>query len=82
MSDGKEPFRQRLERALAEAGARPKVFGPHFDRLVSVIEEELNVVFAMQRFGDGQPQPDAQHLHVSAEIIADGVDQAFHLEPR
>jgi ABC-type uncharacterized transport system permease subunit len=26
-----------LERALAEAGARPKVFGPHFDRLVSVI---------------------------------------------
>jgi hypothetical protein len=76
-----EDFNQRLARALVEVGARPKVFGPHFDRLVPVIEEELNVAFAMNWFGEDQPTPDVQTLHQAAVMIADGVDHAFRLEP-
>lgn len=54
----------------------------HFNRLVLVIEEELNAAFAMHWLGDDRPPPDAQHLHGAAERIADGVDEVFHLEPR
>jgi hypothetical protein len=82
MSEPTETPGQRIERLVEEAGGRPKVFGPHFDRLVSVIEEEVNVDFAMRRFGEDQPLPDPQRVHTAAILIADAVDDAFRLEPR
>jgi hypothetical protein len=82
MSNPSETPEQQFERSLKEAGARPKVFGPHFDRLVSVIEEEVNVAFAMRYFGEDQPLPDLQRVHGAAVMIADGVDEVFRLEPK
>ena len=82
MSEPPETTRQLLERLLKEGGARPKVFGPHFDRLVAVIEEEVNVAFAMGNFGKEQPVPDLQRVHAAAVMIADGVDDAFRIEPK
>ena len=82
MSEPTETKGQRIERLVKEAGGRPKNFGPHFDRLLSVIEEELNVDFAMGRFGEDQPHPGPQRVHSAAILIADVVDDAFRLEPR
>jgi hypothetical protein len=52
------------------------------DRLVHVVAEELSAQFAVGRFGENQPMPDARLIFSAAELIADAVNDVFRLEAR
>jgi hypothetical protein len=58
----------------------PAPHGPHYDELVSLIEEELGAQIAMQRLGPVDPP--AGSIATVADLVADMVDRAYHLERR
>jgi hypothetical protein len=51
-----------------------------FDWLVRVVGDELTAQFAVERFGQNLPIPDAEHISRVAILIADVINDWFVLE--
>lgn len=66
--------------AAIETQTRPRRFGPHYEALVDVVDEELQAQLALGALGAIDPTADQRRT--LAAFIADAVDWMFRLEPR
>ena len=64
-------------KAYLEAHTRPRRFGPHFDALVEIVEEELAAQYAIREIDLSD-----EWRVTLAGMIADAVDWHFRLERR
>jgi hypothetical protein len=81
MSEPLRPEDDVVNEVLSQSRTKDS-FGPLFDQLIEIVNEELNVQFAMGGFGRELPDPEPDSVLIAAVMIADGIDEAFMLQPR